>query len=139
MFDDNYLPGFGDMTSLKMVCHGDDRLWRLLGKQPYWTDNLGLPGLHPNRSWFRGNSAYRLSSAEQRRVFDVFRTTARSYYEVPPVWSGPNRFRLPRSWWERLTVRPLLSRQEARRFARKHGLDMAAEAKRYTHVAYVRV
>lgn len=153
VFDDNYLPGAGDIFSLKQACHGDDRLWRLFGRLPRWLDNFGNPLPRGQPEWFPKRPtpprspklswmSRLLTPAQMATLYSVYNHTVKTYYEVPPVWAGPNRFGVPKRWWRMITPAPLLDNSEANQMIAKYKksssvkLKKAAEAQRYAHIVY---
>lgn len=137
VFDDNYLPNMGDLLALKPLCHADGRLWRLLGAKPTWAENFGRPLLHGKTPWYPLGAP--LTWRQHASLVRVYNDTIRAYHELPPVWAGPNRFGVPRAWWDELTPAPLLDPPAARRFVQRHRLGLQTEARRYTHIVHVEV
>ena len=172
------MPAAGDTFSLKQICSGDDRLWRLFGRQPKWTDNFGRPLPRNQPDWFTPEWLSRLRAAKAgdhagtakptaealarvdseasalvgkakwlmhvlspqqlQYLYRLFNESVRTYYEIPPIWSGANRFGVPTKWWRLMTADPLLRSAEADEFVKRHGLGRRMEARRYTHILYVR-
>jgi hypothetical protein len=64
-----------------------------------------------------------------------FDSVVETYAEFPPLWSGPTRFNIDASKYGKLTLAPIFDLHEVSILS----LDLEAEAKRYTHIVYVKV
>ncbi|CAD7973576.1 unnamed protein product [Amoebophrya sp. A120] len=119
VFDDNYVPGHGDNMSLKRICQKD--MYPALRFPMVFSDNF--------------NRKKRPLSDEEFGTYEkVFAEKLRVYAEFPPVWAGPNRFKLSDEVWKQISLPPLLSENEI-----PPTLDATArrkEAERYTHIVY---
>jgi len=130
VFDDNYLPGFGDNWALKSF-HAQAKG---ITAPTLWVDNFLKPS---PKAWYPQSTRLNTSDlADLRRMYDA---CVDYYFEFPPVWHGPNRFGIGERAWKRITAHPLLSADGAQAFAKKHALKLDFEAKRYTHIGYARV
>ena len=147
-FDDNYEPGAGDNFAVKQACASSMEIWKTLKRKPNlwkWSDGFPKhkgsfvsPGPGPYAGWASGHT---ISREEMDALHHSYDAVSSVYYEFPPVWHGTSRF-APTSinkMWHKYTSRPLLSKTEAAAFAAKHGLKLAGEARRYTHLLYNRV
>lgn len=121
MFDDNYLPGFGDSLSVKMAC--EPSLHHLIeGKEkPFlYLDNFGKTRQEVSAEWFLLKRTELLQNIE-------------TYSEFPPVWDGPSRFNIPRDVWTRVTLPALFMKEEVQHLKVNHD----EESRRYTHIVYL--
>lgn len=120
LFDDNYLPGYGDTFSLKMVCKAS--IYDLLNVKMSYIDNFGKI-----RKPLSIEEFY-----DEQKKFDF---TVDTYAEFPPLWSGPTRFAIDQGTMEKLTLVPLFNRSEVSHLS----INLDAESKRYTHIVYVKL
>ena len=122
VFDDNYLPSFGDNLSPKMICLAP--IYPLLGATNFkFLDNFG-------------KVAKNMSAESFYEFQGKFYQSIDVYAEFPPVWSGANRFGVQEEKWEKLTLDALFLESELA-FVRE--VDFQAEARRYTHILYIQV
>ena len=103
-----------------MVCRAS--IYELLETNMNFVDNFGKVKIP-----FSLDTFY----AEQRK----FDSAVDVYAEFPPLWSGPTRFKVDILKYEKLTLAPLFDFDDVRHLS----LDFDAEARRYTHIVYVRV
>ena len=120
IFDDNYLPGAGDNFSPKMLCRAS--IYDLLDVQMSYIDNFGKTKRPLTLEEFY----------EEQRKFDE---AVDVYAEFPPLWRGPTRFKVDPLKYEELTLAPLFDKGTIGFL----DLDFDAEAKRYTHIVYIRI
>ena len=122
MFDDNYLPGFGDNLSVKMICEPAIHKLILGTDAPYKRiDNFGSVQAIVNAEWYLDRRAQLYEN------IDV-------YAEFPPVWSGPSRFKVPGDILPLVTLPPIFPREELTLH-----VNFDEESKRYTHIVYLKL
>ena len=121
----HYLPGLGDNLSAKMAC--EPQLYKAI--------------LGENRTFeFLDNFASQRKPLSQEEFYAIrshFYSDIATYAEFPPVWRGPSRFesRVPRGLLDKATWPPLF----ARRDLNFSNLDFDEEARRYTHIPYIKL
>ena len=120
MIDDNYLPGAGDNFSPKMVCRPS--LFNLLGVEMKYVDNFG-------------KLKQQMTAVDIIEMQTKFDKAVEVYAEFPPVWAGPTRFNVKHEIYDKVTLGALFYRNEVAFL----GLELDEEAKRYTHIAYIRL
>lgn len=120
MIDDNYLPGVGDNFSPKMVCRPS--LYNMLGVEMKYLDNFG-------------KVKQEMTAVDFIEMQTKFDKAVEVYAEFPPVWAGPTRFNMKHEIYDKATLGALFHRGEVEFL----GLELDEEAKRYTHIAYIRL
>ena len=120
VFDDNYLPTVGDNFSPKMVCRAS--IYDLLNAKMEFIDDFGRMKRDMSIAEF----------FEEQRKFDH---AVDIYAEFPPLWRGPTRWGIDPVKYEELTLSPIFDAKDVSFLP----LDFDAEAKRYTHILYIKV
>ena len=123
MFDDNYISGYGDNLSVKMICEpATQHLILGYNKSFLMLDNFGRTKHEVSAEWYLSKRTEFLEDIE-------------IYAEFPPTWDGPSRFDIAANIWSQITLPALFATEEVAHF----DVDFEQESMRYTHIVYLKV